>query len=119
VSLLDNLPHRCTIRRRTRAKGSLGGSKDSYTIEQTSVECWQQPAGDSEIAEFQKDGVSISHKVYFVANPSVTSRHQLLITYWDGAVVSTPVPLDVVSHSVPDASAGMGVVWRVFCNEVR
>jgi len=117
VSLLENLPHRCTIRRRVRSKGTLGGSKDSFTVEQTGVHCWEQKAGDSEITEFSKRGIRISRKVYFVNDPEVTERHQILITEKSGVVDSDPTPLDVKSTPRPDADVGFGLLFRVFVDE--
>jgi len=118
VSLLDNLPHRCTIRRRTRTKGTLGGSKDSQTNEQTNVECWEQNAGHNEVMDYEKRGMSISRKVYFASDPGVTSRHEILITERNGTTISSPVALTVKSEAIPDASAGMGVLYKVMCDRV-
>lgn len=115
--LLDNLPHRCTIRRRVRTKGSLGGSKDSYTNEQTDVECWEQPAGDSEITTYQQKGMNITHAVYFVTDPGVNSHNQILVTKRMGVVVASPVALDVMSAAAPDCSAGLGIQFKVMCNQ--
>ncbi len=116
--LIDNLPHKCTIRRRTRTKGTLGGSKDSSTNEQTNVECWEQPASDSEVLFYQKQGMSITHAVYFTTQQTLTTRHQILITERQGVAVSSPVVLEVVSAGEPDATAGLGLVWKVMCNRI-
>jgi hypothetical protein len=118
MSLLDNFPHRCTIRRRKFAKGSLTGKKTTYDNVQTNVLCWEQAAGDTEDNSYQKEGMRITHKVYFLNNPNVTRRYQILVTYRNGATVSSPIPLDVVSNPMPDATAGLGVVYRVLCREV-
>ena len=114
MSILDELPHRCNIYRRARARDSMIGSKDTPGLEQSDVECWEQAASDREIMEFQKRGMEISRKVYFVDNPAVTSRHQLKITEREGVAV-TDYYLDVVSAPEPDASVGLGVVYRVMC----
>lgn len=37
MSLLDNMPHECTIRRRVGSSGSMAGSKETQTNEQTTV----------------------------------------------------------------------------------
>lgn len=107
MSLLDSMPHLCTAKRRTRTKDVLGGSKDSWTTTFTDRRCWRQAAGDSEITEFQKRGVTVTDKVYFIADPAVDERDVLII----GGDT-----LEVRSYAHPDASAGMGLLWRVMCN---
>lgn len=118
MSLLDNLPHRCTIRKRVRSKGTLGGGRNDPSDVSTGVECWDQPAGDSEINFYMKQGMTINRKVYFASNPNVTEENQILITSRDGGSTteSSPVVLDVVSAAQPDASAGLGILWRVMCH---
>jgi hypothetical protein len=120
MSLLDNMPHLCTIRRRKHTKGGLGGTKATYQTVQTGVACWEQSAGDSRESAMQKKGMAITHKVYFKTNPNVTGRFQILITQRknrDGSIttIGDPLPLDVLSIAVPDMAAGLGVVYRVLC----
>jgi len=108
MSLLDSLPHLATAKRRTRTKSTLGGSKDSYpTTLFTDLACWQQPAGDSEITEAQRRGITITNKIYFNADPGVDERDVLEI---GGQVYK------VVSFGEPDASVGLGLLWRVMVN---
>ena len=116
MSLLEALPHRCTIRHRTRKAGALGGAKDAFPSERTDVECWEQQAGANETADYEKRGMSITTKIYFTTDPGLTSRHQILVTERDGATVSSPVVMDVMSVAAPDVSAGMGLLFRVMCN---
>lgn len=115
MSLLDEMPDRCTIRRRIRSKGTMGGSKASFTNDQTNVLCWEQQVSSGEVAEFEKKGITIDSKVYFVANPGVTGRHQILITSRSGAAVAGYPALDVVGDASPDASVGREFLWRVMC----
>ena len=115
MPLLDNFPHLCTIRRRVRTKGTLGGSKDSFTDEQTDVPCWQQHASAKETVEYQKRGFESIRKIYFTSDPSVTTRHQVLVTEMGGVAVASPLELDVLTEALPDASAGMGVVFKAMC----
>jgi len=117
MGLLNNFPHKCTIQRRKRTDGALGGNKDSPIVEQTNVVCWEQQASASEIRDFEKKGMSISRKVYFLVDPVVTARHQILITERKGVAQSSPINLDVMSHTLPYASAGLGVVYKVMVNE--
>ncbi len=111
MSLLDALPHTAIAYRRSRAKGgSLGGGKDTYTaIWSPAKECWQQSAGNSEITEYGRRGMRITDKVYFVENPGLTVQHKLDVTN----PVGTTIRYDVKSQSEPDASAGLGILWRV------
>jgi len=67
-------------------------------------DCWRQPAGDSEREYAMKRSISVSHKVFFTSNPSVDERDRLVFS--DGEY-------DVTSRPVPDASVGLGVVWKV------
>ncbi len=105
MSILQNLPHTATAKRRTRKAGTLGGGRDSFpTTLFTDRECWRQPASDSEITEFEKRGISVTNKIYFVTDPEVDERDILVI---DG------VNYEVKSAADPDASVGLGVVYRV------
>jgi len=105
MSILDNLPHSCAAYRRTRTSGTLGGSKDSFpTSLFTNRTCWRQSAGDSEKLEFDKRGTVVTHKVYFAADPNLDERDVLVI----GSDT-----MEVKSAARPDASAGLGVLWRV------
>lgn len=106
MSILDNLPHSYTASKRTRTIDSLGGSSDSYT-QVASGTCWHQQAGDSEINEFAKRGINITGKVYFVSDPGLNESHTITVngqTY------------DVISSPEKDASAGLGVLWRINVN---
>ncbi len=117
MSLLDSFPHKCTIRRRVRTKGPLGGSKDSFTNESTDVLCWEQNASQKETEDFEKRGMTLRSKIYFRADPGVTERHQIVITERLGVAVSSSnqLPLDVNTKAMPDATAGLAIAFKVFC----
>lgn len=104
MGILAALPHRCTGYARVRALDEHGGSTDSYLRVFSDRPCWQQAASDSEISEFGKRGIVVTDKVYFTSAQSMDEQHRLVISN---------IAYDVVSKAVPDASAGMGVVWRV------
>ena len=112
MSILDNFPHSCTTKRRARTKGSLGGSKDTFTAVSSNLKCWQQAASDNEIKEFAKSGIVVTNKVYFTADPGVDTRFVLVVTNPQTGTTDT---LDVKSRAKPDASAGLGLVYRVMC----
>ncbi len=104
MGILDNLPHTCTAKRRTREQGSLGGGKDSFTTLFENRACWRQPVSDAEALEFNRRDIAVSHKIYFTSDPSVDERD--VIEMGDDR-------MDVISVSHDDASVGLGIVWRV------
>jgi len=114
MPLLDTLPDRCSVLRLTRVKDELGGSKDGFVVERTGVECWEQQTGASESAEFEKKGISVTSKVYFVENLRLTSRHRIVVTSRNGVAVAEAdqTPLDVAAAPLPDVSVGRGLLWR-------
>jgi hypothetical protein len=118
MGLLDQFPHRCTIRHRVRSADGLGGSQDSYTNDSTDIRCWEQAASFTEVEQYEKRGMRVSRKVYFLADPDVTVRSQILITERQGTTVSSPTPLDVRTEAQPDAGAGLGVVYKVMCDVI-
>lgn len=107
MSLLDSMPHTCTAKRRTRTKDSMLGTKDTFTTLFSDRECWRQQASSSEVMTAQARDIAISHKVFFATDPEVTEEDVLII---DGDTMT------VRSSPHPDASAGLGVVWRVMVN---
>ncbi len=118
MTLIDTMPHRCTIRRKRRSSGSLAGSKTTPTVEQTGVHCWEQNAGHAETLDYQKRGMTINRKIYFATDPAVDTRHEILITERDGVAVASPLILEVRSESLPDAAAGRGTVYKVMAEEM-
>lgn len=113
MSLLDNLPHTATATARRRTKGSLGGGKDSFpTTIFTDRACWQQQAREAEIIQFMKRGITVTDKVYFTADPGLNEKNILVVTNPDAGTVTT---FEVRSRALPDASAGLGVLFRVMC----
>lgn len=118
MSVLDNLPHECTIRRRTHTQGTLGKGKPSYVTEYTGVACWEQLASASEVRLYQKRGQSVSTVVYLLADYGLTTRHEILITKRNGVAVSAPKVLQVTSVDDPDATLGIGIVWKAGCEYI-
>ena len=104
MSILDNLPHTATAKRRVRVKDTLGGSSDSYATVFSDRACWCQQAGDSESADYAQRGITVSNKAYFTSDPGLDETHLLTIGGTD---------YYVKSHPELDASAGLGVLWRV------
>lgn len=121
MGLLENLPHRVAIGRVTRSNDALGGSIYGIILERSSVQCWQQQASASEIRDFAKRGIAVTTKFFFTTNYNLTERHRLLVVEREGeetantdiSDVSNPDTYDVVSVTEPDASAGLGILWKV------
>lgn len=111
MSILDSMPHTATAKRRTRTRGALGGSGDTFpdTLFEDRA-CWQQQATDREVTEFDKRGISVTDKIYFTSDPELDERDIVTVTNNNAGTVTT---FEVVSRALPDASAGMGVVFRV------
>lgn len=105
MSILDSLPHSASAYPRVRVPDSMGGSRDSLGSAIFSGRpCWRQVMREREVFEYMKRGFHVTDKVYFTSDPGLDDRHILVV---DGDT------LEVVSTAIPDASAGMGVVWRV------
>jgi len=105
LGILSNFPHLATAKRRTRTIDSLAGSKDSFpTTLFTDRACWVQPMTANEVLEHQRREIECTHKVYFTSDPGLSNTDELVV----GGVSWL-----VKSVSDPDASAGLGVVWRV------
>lgn len=108
-SLLDNMPHTATAKRRTRTVDSIGGAVDTWTVLFADRACWRQQAGDSESDSYEQRGISVTNKVYFASDPGLDERDVLVV---NGDT------MEVVSRPRKDASAGLGVLWRVNVNQV-
>lgn len=104
MGILDNLPHTCIGKRRVREQGTLAGGKDSFTTTFTDRACWRQPLSDSEILEFNKRDIEVSHKIFFTSDPGLDERDVIVIG-------SDVMEVRAVSHQ--DASVGLGIVWRL------
>jgi len=86
----------------------------------TGVECWEQQASANEIKDFEKRGIQVQTKMFFTEDPGLTEQHRILVTermgvpapYLDFTDVANPNIMDVVSSTYPDASAGLGVLWK-------
>ena len=117
--LLDNFPHRCSIHILKPTKGQLGSIQLVPALVSSDVVCWEQNASHEEIVEFEKRGIVVTRKVYFLTDPGVKENYRITITSRDFGATSlaSPEVLEVASKSLPDASAGMGVVYKVMTRE--
>jgi len=112
MALLDNFPHLCTAKRRTRTSDARAGTVDSYsTILFTARKAWKQFATQRQILEFDKRGISITDVVYFLQDPEVDEKDILVVT----DQLDTVVTYEVRSKGRPDSLGDR--VWKVFCEE--
>lgn len=106
MTILEGLPHTVDIQRRVRTRANVGHRDDFVTVA-ANVSCWVQEADDREIREFAGRGMSITNAFYFTTQPDTNERDILI---FNGNAY------EVVSTADPDATAGMGLVYRVFGN---
>lgn len=122
MSLLDNFPHKCTIQTIKTTKDGKGGDFTTRTTKAELVSCWQQKASSSETREFGKRGIADVKSIYFNEDPNVTERDEILVTHVcsNGAPVTltSPLKFEVISRPVPDASAGLGILYKVMVKHI-
>jgi len=115
--LLDNLPDRCSIYRRDQQPlaEDLGSVVDTLVLVAAEVHCFVQTMSSSESQDWQKRGITVSNKIYFIQDPTVDERHVIFVTNRRGFAVpsSSQIRYEVKSFAEPDASIGAGIVWRV------
>ncbi len=102
----------------------VGGRAVSRVTEQRNVHCWEQTASTSEVAKYGKLGMSVNSKIYFKADPQITDQHEIVITarMVDGVLTTVEAADEVILQNLlpakPDASSGLGVLWRVLVNDI-
>jgi hypothetical protein len=94
----------------------MGGSRDVPIVVAQDVPCWLQQAGASELKLFEQRGMSLTYKIFFLTDPGVTAQHQIILTRYQGQQVEFN-PGTVLSSTRPDASAGLGMLWKVMIGE--
>lgn len=110
MGLLDNFPHLANAYVRTRVSDGLGGGQDSFGLVFSNRRCWRQNASDREIVELGRRGISVTNRIYFLSDPELDETHSLII----GSDV-----YEVRSRATPDASSGLGIVWRVMAEHTN
>jgi len=118
MGLLDNFPHKCTIQKRRRENDVLGGARDIVVTVQTGVACWVQAASTTDIDKYEKRGLSVTNKVYFLTDPNVNENNEILLTEINGVTVSDPKVFQVVGRFFPDGTAGMQIMFKIMTNEI-
>ena len=108
MSLLAKMPHKVTVKRRDRKAGTMPGSVTRPVTTAKKVACWVQPASASEVMAFEKRGIVVTNKIYFPTDPGLDEKQELLYGTRE---------LTVRSAASPDASAGLGVLYRVMAQD--
>lgn len=103
MSLLDELPHAMDVYARSRAIDELGGANDNLYLVLSAQPCWRQEMREREIEEFEKRGIQATTRFYTTADLALDERH---------VIVSGGSTYEVQSRAVPDASAGLGLLFR-------
>lgn len=96
----------------------MGGTKVDTTDVATNVKCWEQQANAKEIDLYEKRGQQVDRKVYFSVDPEIDEQNEILITEKLGTAVANPIVLKVRSEVEPDASAGIGILYRVMAQKI-
>lgn len=119
MGILDNPPHVATAKLRSIQYGS-GGLGDTVEGEASTLftdrACWRQNARDAEIVEFAKQGITVTDRFYFFdSDPGLSEEHYLEdVRNADAEAGTGDGEYEIRSRAEPDASAGLGVVWRVY-----
>lgn len=123
MSLLDNLTSECSVNRPRYEHDQFGGESPSYDTLTTELACWPQPASQSQIVEFAKRDISITHKIYFASQPSFTYNSVAGYTLEVGDIlVMTSGEFsgsEFEIKSQDDASAGLGHLFKVMAEKIR
>jgi hypothetical protein len=114
MTLIDEMPHTCTAKRRTRTKSSDGlGYVDTYTTLFSARVCWRQNVSDKDIDAWKARSIGINSKVFFETDPELDENCILEFPS------TGPYHYEVRSAAEPDDSVGFGLLWRVMCERVR
>ena len=118
MTLLDELPHRCTIKKSIPVQDDLAGDLDEPEIVDTDVAVWFQPASDREITIYQRRDQVVTHKAYFRGNPGV--RPGYLLFPADGPHVACPFSGSTMEvKSANETTAGLGLLYGVMVEELQ
>lgn len=110
MSLLNEFPHRCTIRGTRYDVGEYGASEPTKFVRNTDVECWVQNASTAETVRFDRRLDAVTHRVYFNADPGLLVGDEIYITSGPSHVTET-----LTHRAYADRSAGLGLLWTSQC----
>ena len=112
------MPHKCRIQYRTRANDVRMGNVETRVTQQSNVPCWEQQLSSTEISDYEKRGISADRKIYFLSDPNVTERYEIVITERNDVEIEEADEqiMDVSTRAEPDASVGLELLYRIACN---
>lgn len=119
MSLLDNMPHEVTITRpvHSRQSGKMA-SKRTFKTVSTKVMAWVQNATMSEINEWGKRGMKVTHKILFNQDLEATIglRESDVFTVTAGPSFVGKV---INNRAFTERTAGKGWMWKAMGEEDR
>jgi hypothetical protein len=95
----------------------IGGDYDDPEVVASDIECWVQPASDSEIDRFQRREQIVTHKVYF--RGSVPYVPGYILTPKNGRATCPFAGATLEVKSKAEATAGTGLLYRVMAEEIQ
>jgi len=109
MSLLNDLPHRLSIRTPDYAQDDLGAVVGTFSDASTAVPGWVQNAGAAEIKQFDARDEVVSHKVFFRSDPGIVPGNQIYVESGPSFVGQT---FEYVAGA--ERSAGVGLLWAAY-----
>lgn len=103
--LLARAGHSVDIERAVTTVDELGGRRFEWQTVTAGVSAWVQPAAADAREAYRRQGMTVTHTVYFAADPSVEAGDRIS---FDGALL-------VVSGVVN--MGGLGKLWKADCRE--
>jgi len=106
------MPHVCRIVRQnyTRTVGDTGSRADHFQV-YDDVDCWVQNAKNTEVIEWQKRDVIVSHRCSFQTELDLELGDEIEIINGPGFAGKR-----LLTKSSPvERTAGFGLAWTVYC----
>jgi len=120
TTLLENLPHECSISRYVPSEDGIGGIILTKSVLQTGVKCWEQSGGAMETNTGGRKSMVVHRKVYFKDDPNLDSDNLITITKRDGTAVATDDQVDLDVATVESWYGPGGLQYHMAgCNEPR
>ena len=118
MSLLDAKPHTISIRRDTfaRVTGSMGEEKRTAATHATGIGCWVQAATPSEVLEFARRDVRVTHKAFMDMADEVRFAAGDRIVVTAGPTFVNDV---LLVKAFGERSAGLDYLGIVYAEEER
>jgi hypothetical protein len=112
MTLLDNLPHTVSHYRKMYEQDEYLGNTTGTTALATDVKAWVQNANMRDVAEYQKEDETITHKVLYASNPSLRPGDTIVVTAGPSFVGVT-----MNYKTSTDRSAGLGWLFTAMCEQ--